>query len=160
MVGRYPFINEAGPQSLQNNIARAVARVRFANNERLSTWRLPADTVGQYVRVQLEGFNFLHIAEVEVLGSIGVNMGAGRVASAQAGKDVTVAVIRPLTDPREVEAAYVKAVWCDAWNAEILRQYETFALSYDTFGRGETLTNCLICKDRIKCEVWHPTIRH
>jgi hypothetical protein len=101
----------------------------------------------------LETFNFLHLAQVEVLGSFGVNSGVGRVANVNAGKDVTVAVIAPFSDPREAEAAYIKAVWCDPLNAEILRQFETYTLMYDNYGRGEVLTKCIICKERVKCEV-------
>jgi len=153
MVGRHPFSREIGPQSLQDSLAKSMARMRFSDNVRLSTWRLPTNTVGRYIRVQLETFNFLHLAQVEVLGSFGVNSGVGRVASVNAGKDVTVAVIRPFSDPREAEAAYIKAAWCDPLNAEILRQFETYTLMFDNYGRGEVLTKCIICKERVKCEV-------
>lgn len=77
----------------------------------------------------------------------------GRVSFASAGRDVTVAVIRPSNDPRDIESAYKRAAYSDSGNADILRQLETFSLEYDKFGRGEVLyKDCAICHGAPKCE--------
>jgi hypothetical protein len=70
-----------------------------------------------------------------------------------AGKDATVVVIRPNDDPQYIETAYTRAVYADSKNADILRQFETFALEYDKFGRGEMLMNsCNVCQPNRQCE--------
>ena len=89
------------------------------------------------MRVQLEGFNTLNIAELEVFGNFGICKGAGRVSHVAAGRDVTVAVVRAANDPCDVESCYKRAAYSDSANADILRQLETFSLEYDKFGRGE-----------------------
>lgn len=153
MVGRDPFEEGGGKVSLKNNLRDAVAKARFTDNVRASRWKCPANTQGRYVRVQLEGFAMLNIAELEVFGHFGLSSGVGRVSYAAAGREVTVAVVRPTSDPRDVEIAYKRAAYADALNADILRQLETYALEYDKFGRGEVLKKeCSICKGQAKCE--------
>lgn len=155
MVGRDPFptdVNSA--QSLKSALNKSVAKTKFTEDRRLSQWRTPACTQARYVRVQLEGFNYLGVAQIEVLGHFGFVSGTGRVNYAVAGRDVTVVVIRPSTDARDVEAAYIRAAYADAENADILRQLETFAPEYDKYGRGEVLqNNCIICQGTDICEI-------
>jgi len=104
--------------------------------------------------VQLESYNSLHIAEIEVFGHFGLLQGVGRVSHAVAGSNVTAVVIRASNDPRDVEAAFKRAAYADALNSDILRQFETYALEYDKFGRGEVLMkDCVICKGQVKCEI-------
>ena len=56
-------------------------------------------------------------------------------------------------DPKYIEYVYCKAVYTDAKNAYILRQFETFALEYDKFGRGEVLFGkCITCFGTFVCE--------
>jgi membrane protein required for beta-lactamase induction len=43
-----------------------------------------------------------------VYGYWGISKGVGRVSYAVAGRDVTVAVVRPVTDPRDIEELYKK----------------------------------------------------
>jgi hypothetical protein len=70
-----------------------------------------------------------------------------------AGRDVSVAVVRPSPDPTDIETAFKRAAFADAGNADVLRQFETYALEYDKFGRGEVLMKtCFICKGDVKCE--------
>ena len=153
MVGQEVFSKELTPQALKDNLKKAVAKVKFVDNMRVSQWRCPANTQSRFVRIQLEGFNQLTIAELEVFGHWGVSKGAGRVSYAVAGRDVTVAVVRPSKDPRDVENMYKRAAWADSLNSDILRQYETYALEYDKFGRGEVLgTDCIVCSGGIRCE--------
>lgn len=156
MVGQDPFEPDTSPFSLKNNLRKAVAKVRFADDQRVSHWRLPANCQVQFVRVQLEGFNTLSLAQVEVFGHMGICKSVGRISYAQAGRNVTVAVVRPSSDPRDVETAYKRAAFADAANADVLRQLETYALEYDKYGRGDVLMaegKCAICKGREKCEV-------
>jgi hypothetical protein len=103
--------------------------------------------------VQLERYNPLSVAEIEVYGYWGFTQGVGRVSFAQAGRDVTVAVVRPSTDPRDIEYLYKRAAYADSLNADILKQLETYTMEYDKYGRGEVLgKQCVICKGLDKCE--------
>lgn len=153
MISQDPFEKSSGSISLKNSLKQSVAKVKFAEDKRMSTWRTPLNTQGRYVRVQLEGFNFLTLAQVEVLGQRGYDRGVGKVNYAVAGVDCTMAVIRPSGDPRDIESVYRRAVYADSSNADIIRQMETFALEYDKYGRGEVLwENCGICSGLDKCE--------
>ena len=153
MVGQEPFKKDLNPMALKDNLKKAVAKVKFTDNQRISQWKCPINTQARYVRVQLEGYNMLTIAQLEILGFWGLAKGVGRVSYAQAGRDVTVAVIRPSKDPRDIENVYKRAAWSDSFNADILRQYETFALEYDKYGRGEVIQkDCLVCAAGVRCE--------
>jgi alpha-tubulin suppressor-like RCC1 family protein/Ca2+-binding EF-hand superfamily protein len=153
MIGVDPFDKSSGDISFVNAKRDAVAKVKFTENNRLSVWKCPANTQGRYIRVQLEGFNFLSIAQVEVMGNWGITTGVGRVSYAAAGRDVTVAVIRPMSDPIDIDNLYQRGAYADAGNADILRQYETYCLEYDKYGRGETIGKCLICRGQTPCEI-------
>lgn len=52
---------------------------------------------------------------------------------------MTTAVIAAAQDPADVEAVYKKAVQADAFNAEVLRELETFFAAYDHWGRGDAI---------------------
>jgi hypothetical protein len=152
-IGRDPFDKGANVSALKENLRRSICKVKFTENKRVSTWRCPVKTQGRYIRIQLEKYNTLSIAEIEIYGYWGLTSGVGRISFASAGKDVTVAVIRPSTDPRDVELSYKKAVYADSLNSDILRQLETYTLEYDKYGRGELLNKkCPICKGQDKCE--------
>ncbi|RYG70388.1 hypothetical protein EON64_00275 [archaeon] len=153
MVGRDPFPTGANVISLKESLRLAVCKAKLTEDKRVSTWRCPSNAQGRYVRIQLERYNTLSVAQVEVFGYWGYSRGVGRCSYVCAGRDVTVAVVRPSHDPRDVEFAYKRAAYADSLNADILRQYETFALEYDKFGRGEVLEKaCVICKGMDKCE--------
>ena len=154
MISTDPFQNFTGSMSLKTALKQSVAKVRFTEDMRLSTWRCPRNTLGRYVRVQIESVTFLHLAQVEVMGFIGYEKGIGQVSHATAGRDVTVAVIRAINDQKDIESQYIRAAYSDSTNADILRQLETYALEYDKFGRGEVLEkNCMICKGLDVCEI-------
>ena len=130
-----------------------MAKAKLTEDKRVSTWVCPTMCQARYVRVQLERFNPLSVAEIEVFGYWGYTQGVGRVSFASCGRDVTVAVCRPSTDPRDVEILYKRAAYSDSANADILKQLETYTLEYDKYGRGEVLTkDCVICKGVDKCE--------
>lgn len=153
MISREPLSTKEGKIGMNDSLRDSVAKMRFTENQRMSSWQLPKNSQGRYVRVQLELFETLSLAEIEVYGSYGISKGVGRVSFASAGRDVTVAVIRPSNDPRDIESAYKRAAYSDAGNADILRQLETFSLEYDKFGRGEVLfKDCAICHGSPKCE--------
>lgn len=139
------------------------ARVRLVEDKRLSVWQVPENITGRYIRVQLEGFNFLHFSQVEVFGVFGINKSVGRVNYAIAGKNVTAAVIRPSSDPRDTEIAYKRAIAADSYNSDILRQFETYALEYGKFGRGDAknkMATCLLCKGGQMCETCTMKFEH
>lgn len=155
MVGRDPFPKSANIISLKEGLRTAVARAKLTEDRRVSTWRCPSNTQGRYVRVQLEKYNSLTVAEIEVYGYWGYSSGVGRCAYVSAGRDVTVAVVRPSHDPRDVETFYKRAAYADAANADILRQMETYVLEYDKFGRGEVFEDvkqCAVCRGVDLCE--------
>ena len=77
--------------------------------------------------------------KVEVFGTEGGRRMAGKVTQCSAGKYVTTAVIAAADDPRDVDLAYKRAVQADAFNAEVLRQLETFFGAYDQWGRGDVM---------------------
>ena len=66
MVGKDPFQLAANAIALKENLRAATCKARFVDNRRASTWRCPANTQGRYVRVQLETYNSLSLAEVQV----------------------------------------------------------------------------------------------
>ena len=156
MISNDPFENSTGNISLKKSLAQSIAKTKFTENSRMSTWKTPKNTQGQYIRVQLEGFNFLTLAQVEILGQRGYDRGVGKVNFACAGVDCTMAVIRPSTDPSDIENLYRRAVYSDSNSADIIRQLETYALEYDKYGRGEVLVGadtCAICSGIDKCEI-------
>ena len=156
MVSVDPFERSVGPISLKNSLKQAKAKTKFTENVRCSTWTLPMNIQARYVRVQLEGFNFLTLAQVEIFGQEGYSRGVGKVGFAVAGTDCTMALTRPSRDPKDIETAYKRAAYADSTNADILRQLETFALEYDKFGRGDVLWKaCAICSGLDKCEICH-----
>jgi alpha-tubulin suppressor-like RCC1 family protein/Ca2+-binding EF-hand superfamily protein len=154
MIGAEPFPKQTHLNAVKDALKEAIAKQKFTDNNRMSQWRCPANTQGRYVRIQLEGFNFLHLAEVQVFGNWGLSKGVGRVASVAAGRDVTVAVIRPSSDPADIETLYKRAVFADAANADVLRQLETYKLEYDKYGRGEEVLQekCKMCRGFVECE--------
>ena len=133
-------------------MAQSVARMHLTRDLKCTTWRVPENISARYVRLQLEHFDFLHFAQIEVFGIIGINGSVGRCSRVVCGKQCTVAIVRPLTDPADINRVYRRAVLADAQNADILRERETFALEYDKYGRGEAVGPCIICTGGQKCE--------
>jgi len=155
MISTDPFPDGVGGDNLRKCLDMCVARIRIGEDKRMTVWQVPDNITGRYIRVQLEGFNFLHFAQLEVFGVFGINKSVGRVNYAVAGKNVTAAVIRASGDPRDIETAYKRAVVSDSYNADILRQFETYALEYGKFGRGDSknkMATCLLCKGGKMCE--------
>lgn len=76
---------------------------------------------------------------MEVYGTTGARRSPGKVTQCCAGKYVTTAVMAAVQDPADVETVYKKAVQADAFNAEVLREFETFFAAYDQWGRGDAI---------------------
>lgn len=74
-----------------------------------------------------------------MFGTTGARRSPGRATSCCAGKYVTTAVIAAAQDAADVAVAYKKAIQADAFNAEVLRQLETFFFAYDEWGRGDSI---------------------
>jgi len=154
IISRDPFDDkETGAKSLRSALNLSVAKMKLSRNQRCSTWHVPDNTCARYVRLQLEGFEFLHFAQFEVFGTPGINKPVGRCSKAIAGKYATVALIRPLPDPMDIDKAYRRAVLCDSHHADILRHFESFALQYDKYGRGDAVTACIVCRLGKLCEI-------
>ena len=135
MCAQKPFDDEIGGESLVRALSNSVAKMYIKKNQRCTHWRVPENTTARYVRFQLENFDFLHVAQIQVFGYPNGRQqhGVGRCGSVTCGRKCTVAVVPPSPDPRAVELAYKRAVRADAYNADILRQFETYALEYDKF---------------------------
>jgi hypothetical protein len=109
----------------------------------------------------LEKQQFLHFAECEVFGIMGVEKSVGKVGSIVCGNEVTVAVIHPVETQEEIDIAYKGAVIADAYNSEILRNYNIYRSSYDRYGDGSSIHECPLCMGGRVCEVctlymkWH-----
>jgi hypothetical protein len=65
-VADAPFSSTVGGDSLRSALNAAKARCKLTEAKRCSVWRLPEQSNGRYIRVQIEGFDFLHLAEVQV----------------------------------------------------------------------------------------------
>ena len=68
MIGNEPFSTLLTEYAFKENIRKATFKVKFTEDQRLSTWKCPAACRGRFVRVQLEGYNFLSLCEVEIFG--------------------------------------------------------------------------------------------
>jgi hypothetical protein len=117
-----------------------------------------AQTVGQYVRIQLQNRNFLHVAEVEVFGVYSAFNYVGRVGAAHCGNDATLVVVPPVSTHGDatLDDYYLRAIQADADSATILRQFEAYEASYRRFGRGSDAAlgaKCRLCRVFRACEI-------
>ena len=110
MISQHPFPEDAGRDSLYTSLDQSIAKVRFGLGRRMNSWTVPAYTKGRFVRIQLEGTNFLHFAQLEVLGHETISHSP--ISSCSAGKFVTSAVVEGM-DRKGIEVAYKRAVAAD-----------------------------------------------
>lgn len=143
--------------SLRAAKVQSTAFEQFDDNKRMTEWIIPsAQTIGQYVRIQLQNRNFLHVAEVEVFGVYSAFNYVGRVGTAQCGDQATLVIIPPTPHSTVLDDYYLRAIQADADNATILRQYEAYESSYRKFGRGtrdELGRKCCLCRVFRECEL-------
>lgn len=156
-VSESAFIDLDGKEGIRAAKLQSSAFEMFHTDQRMTEWILPAaNTVGQFVRVQLQNKNFLHFAEVEVFG---VNLAfnyVGKVGTVQCSADATLVIIPPISTQSVVDDYYLRAIQADADNATILCQYEAYKLSFRKFGRGSPTTlggACRLCRVFRKCEI-------
>uniref|UniRef100_K3X146 EF-hand domain-containing protein n=1 Tax=Globisporangium ultimum (strain ATCC 200006 / CBS 805.95 / DAOM BR144) TaxID=431595 RepID=K3X146_GLOUD len=157
LVSEFEFKDLEGKEGLRAAKVQSSAFELFKDNKRMTEWVLPtANTVGQYVRIQLQNRNFLHIAEVEVFGVYSAFKTVGRVGSVHCANEVTMVVVPPTSQESVLEDYYLRAIQADADNATILRQFDAFARSYRKFGRGDAATlgaSCRLCRMFRECEI-------
>ncbi|KAF4140172.1 Regulator of chromosome condensation (RCC1) repeat [Phytophthora infestans] len=157
------FVSEFAFQDLDGNEGLRAAKIQssafelFRTNKRMTEWVLPtANTVGQFIRVQLQNKSFLHFAEVEVFGVYSAFKYVGKVGTVQCSTDATMVVMPPISTQSVLDDYYLRAVQADADHATILRQYDAYERSFRKFGRGtsETLDGpCRLCRVFRDCEV-------
>ncbi len=110
----------------------------------------------EFCSIMLEKRNFLHIAQVQVFGVYGIGSSAGRrVHSVACGNEVTIAVVKPLSSPDEIEQVYKRAIRADAANAEILRHYPYYFKNFDKWSDGSNILSCPNCRGGKFCELWY-----
>ncbi|ETW10154.1 hypothetical protein H310_00524 [Aphanomyces invadans] len=156
MVSEVPFDDTMGRASLKAGRDHSNASAQFTEDHRLTEWVLPSTgTVGRYIRIQVKGKRYLHVAQVEVFGVYNAFNYVGHVSSVQCAKNVTLVVMRPLSSATSIHDHYIKAIQADPDNATILRQYEAYAKCFQLYGRGEGLTveKCRLCRATRRCEV-------
>jgi hypothetical protein len=159
MLGQTEFNDQVGGKSFHRAFKNAVEHKKFTENQRRTVWELPPNTMARFVRVQIEKTSYLHMAEVEISGVVGTRQGVSRVSSVVCGNNVTVALIRPMPNANDIEAAYKTAVRADARASELLRNYSLFYDHYDKWGRGEGVEECTLCRGNVRCEVCQLTER-
>lgn len=113
LVATDPFPEGTGGQVLNDSANMAVARVKMTKDQRRTVWELPTNTVGRYIRIMLEGTNYLHFAQFNVFGTWGVHRSVGRVSDVYCGFQSTVAVLLPTMRRSDSELAYMRAVQAD-----------------------------------------------
>jgi hypothetical protein len=56
-------------------------------------------------------------------------------------------------------SVYVVHEQADPHNAVLLRQYDTYYRWHDTYGKGENLQKCLLCRGGRLCEICYLKVR-
>ncbi|KAG7398420.1 hypothetical protein PHYBOEH_011122 [Phytophthora boehmeriae] len=157
LVSEFAFKDLEGKEGLRAAKVQSSAFELFQNNQRMTEWVLPtSNTVGQFVRVQLQNRNFLHFAELEVFGVYSAFKYVGRVGSVQCSADATLVIMPPIATQSILDEFYLRAIQADADHATILRQYDAYERSFRKFGRGspDILDGpCRLCRVFRDCEV-------
>ncbi|POM63924.1 Regulator of chromosome condensation (RCC1) [Phytophthora palmivora] len=156
-VSEFAFKDLEGKEGLRAAKVQSSAFELFRSNKRMTEWVLPtANTVGQFVRVQLQNRNFLHFAELEVFGVYSAFKYVGKVGTVQCSADATLVVMPPISTQSVLDDFYLRAIQADADHATILRQYDAYDRSYRKFGRGTPATldgPCRLCRVFRDCEI-------
>lgn len=152
-VSQTEFSDAVGGKSFALAYRQSCEMKKFTQNKRRTEWSVPANTIGRYVRIQLEKQNYLHIAEVEVYGTTGTRLAVSKVSDVKCGNMVTMALIKPRVDKHEIETAYTTAVRADAHASEVLKHYPIYFEMHDKWRRGANVTRCTMCRGDAKCEI-------
>mmetsp|Transcript_3307 Transcript_3307/g.7376 ORF Transcript_3307/g.7376 Transcript_3307/m.7376 type:complete len:245 (+) Transcript_3307:2904-3638(+) len=153
MISQNPFPDDLeGKEDLDACLNQSVAKVRFVDDKMMNHWIVPKFTVGRYVRVQLEGTNFLHFAQIEVFGHNARTHGP--ITSCSAGKFVTTAVVGRMEGRKGLESAYKRAISADWYNADILKQFSIYSDEYRKDSNSfDHKAECLLCVGEENCEI-------
>ncbi len=153
----FPCWIMVSPSPFERNLVDAhgqcSAKKKFSHNLRRTVWNLPPNTVGRYVRVQLERSSYLHFAELQVFGTKGTSQCVGRISQVSCSKEVTMAVSEPSRKQSDLNLAYLRAVKADPGNAFILRQYPTYLKSWDAMQFGAEEQKCPLDRGSQRCEM-------
>ena len=153
MVSQFPFPTElVGRESLDAGLAQSVAKIRLTENRMMSNWDVPRFTRGRYVRVQLEGSSFLHVAQLQVFAFNNTSTCTSPISSVKAGKSVTVATILGTDDRESLETAYERAVVADLCNGDSLRQFRCYEEVNAKFPELRK-SSCILCVGDDMCEI-------
>lgn len=81
-----PFEPGVGPQSLDTALRTCQFRKRFATSSRKVVWGMTMHrVVARYIRVQVEKADFMHLAQVKVIGTARTTPGGRPVCDVQCG---------------------------------------------------------------------------
>ena len=153
MISQQPFRTDLrGKEALDASMSQSVAHIRFTEDTQMSNWDVPKFTEGRYVRLQLESSTFLHFAQIEVFGHDDMSHAYTSISSCSAGKFVTAVVIDGM-DRNGMDAAFKRAISADWYNAEILRQFSTYADKYSKESLFNKDARCLLCDCNKECDI-------
>lgn len=158
LISQFPFdTEERGKYSLAKAKSHSI-HVAFAllDDQTEYVWSLPVDTLGQFVRVQIENATgMLSLHGVEVVGMDSAEYKGPRVTDVECGDGVTAVICRPLSSMDMLRERFLRAVRADRASLWILEQIETFhPFRQDELVRlGDRGRACVLCRPRAKCVV-------
>ncbi|OQR95219.1 regulator of chromosome condensation (RCC1) [Achlya hypogyna] len=150
-IGERPFVAESGKHTLAEAKAHSVfTKYKLEQATNPLVWVVPDNTVGQYVRVQIEGTAVLSLAQVEVFGIEEHKYQGPKAASVAAGDDILVVICRPPHLPSAIDKAYLRALCADPSFKSILSEFPTFA----PCDRQDLRVNqCVLCTVQSTCPI-------
>ncbi|KAF0689355.1 Aste57867_19181 [Aphanomyces stellatus] len=155
MISEKPFEPESGKFVLRNCRAHSIfIKFKLEDATNPLVWRVPENTLGRYVRIQLDSTNILSLAQVEVLGVEEWKFLGAKASSVACGDDVTMVICKPQAHQAEIDKKYLRALCANIAYVNILREYPTFGPCVDTFTdlRGR-FTPCLLCTAQRMCPI-------
>jgi len=154
MCSNVPFPHKVNDRrGLSKSLRRSLDKKRFTLNQRRTHWAVPPNCVARYVRIQLEGRNYLHMAQVEIVASSGPTATVGPADDVVCGEDVTMVLIKPRIDQAALHSCYKNAVKADSSAANVLRNYPVYYKSYDKFKDCKNVHKCSLCRGGRLCAV-------
>ncbi|EQC40572.1 hypothetical protein SDRG_02460 [Saprolegnia diclina VS20] len=129
-IGQEPFEAEAGKHALREAKAHSIfTKFKLETATNPLVWHPPDNTIGRYVRVQIDGTSILSLAQVEVFGTEEWVYQGPRVQSVASGDDILVAICRPTHAQSDIDKAYLRALCADSRFQSILDEFPTFDTS-------------------------------
>ncbi|CAK4384168.1 unnamed protein product [Aphanomyces euteiches] len=155
MISESPFEPEGGKLMLRQCLAHSVhLKFKLEDATNPLVWRLPEDTFGRYIRIQLDSTNILSLAQVEVFGVEEWRFLGPKVSSVACGDDITVVVCRPYPSQSDIDTKYLRALCADIAHRDVLREYHTFGPCEHKFvNLTGVFSRCLLCSAQRKCPI-------